>query len=439
MLPDRLCQLLSAYVDGELTARQRRRVARVLDRSPEARAFLEQLERDAQRLRNLPRLQAPQDFAESVLAALGERPIVILPPRAVRGGPGRVPFWVGAAAAAVVLLAVGTASFLFFSTEDSEPGRAVVAVAGGPAVREKPPAERGPMPSVRPPTAVAKEPEPELVAPPTAVAADKSDRRPEVEPPAAPAAEGEAVLASPSPKMEMFKEIADPRLALVFKLRELDQDRLRQRLLEELQKDAAYRVEVGCLASSRAFDRLQTQFKSHGIRLLIDQDAQERLKRRLLTNYVLYTENVTPEELTKVLQQLGLEDKQAEAKKRGDGQFERVVVNRLLPADHKELAKLLGVDLTQPAAKPKLPQGVDIRKSLADKTAEQVVQGLKGQGPPRPEPGRAAAPERLAIVLAYNPVRPRPASKEVKQFLDARREPRAGTLQMLLVLRGTGG
>ena len=43
--------------------------------------------------------------------------------------------------------------------------------------------------------------------------------------------------------MEMFQEVADPRLALVFKLRELDQERLRQRLAEELQKDTAYRVE----------------------------------------------------------------------------------------------------------------------------------------------------------------------------------------------------
>jgi hypothetical protein len=424
MLPDRLCQLLTAYVDGELNARQRRRVARVLRRLPEARALMENLQRDARRLRRLPRQPAPVDFSASVLAVIDGRPVPIAPRRAA-GGSHRVPLWLGGAAAAAVLLAVGTASFYFFANQDPGAGRPIV-VASGPTAPARPPEQRGPVrPAPAPPSPTGKA-EPEPIPPPSPAVAS-NDRRPaDVEPPAPPVANPEDVLASPSPKMEMFQEVADPRLALVFKLRELDQDRLRQRLYEELTKDAAYRVEVSCLQSSKAFERLQAAFKAQGIRLLIDQDAHERLKRRLRTNYILYSENVTPEELTKVLQQLGLEDRNAEAKRRGDGQFERVVVNRLLPADEKELAILLGVEVTPPAAKPKGPLGVDIRKPLAEQTAKQVVQGLKG-------------PERLAIVLPYNPVRPRPASKEVKQFLDGRKELRPGTLQMLLVLRGTGG
>jgi hypothetical protein len=47
-------------------------------------------------------------------------------------------------------------------------------------------------------------------------------------------------------------------------------------------------------------------------------------------------------------------------------------------------------------------------------------------------------PQRQALVLSYNPLRVRPSSsKEIKSFLDSRQDRRAGTLQILLVLRGS--
>jgi hypothetical protein len=109
--------------------------------------------------------------------------------------------------------------------------------------------------------------------------------------------------------------------------------------------------------------------------------------------------------------------------------------------DREELAKLLG-----PYAKllqtPKLsgPLGVDPHKPVSDGTGTQVVQTLTGQGgPPRPEPGKPAVkpPEHQALILPYNPVRPQEKSAEIKLFLETRKPPRPGTIQVLLVLRGT--
>ena len=59
MLPDRDRQLLSAFVDGELSSRQRRHVERLLRRSGEARTLLRRLQEDARELRHLPRPRPP--------------------------------------------------------------------------------------------------------------------------------------------------------------------------------------------------------------------------------------------------------------------------------------------------------------------------------------------------------------------------------------------
>jgi hypothetical protein len=94
-------------------------------------------------------------------------------------------------------------------------------------------------------------------------------------------------------------------------------------------------------------------------------------------------------------------------------------------------------------AKPKTPLGVDIRQPIANGTVAQVSQSLAGQGTPRPEPGKPATskpPERLALVVPYPPGRPKPgSSKEIKQFLDSRKECPPGTVQVFLVLRGING
>src|SRR5262249_20308910 len=113
MLPDQLYQLLTAYVDGELSSRQCRAVLRLLRKSPEARTLLRQLQNDAQAARGLPRLHLPGDFSRRVLQAIGERGLK--PAQPARPATPPPSPWLGWAAAAAVFLAVCTASFLFFS------------------------------------------------------------------------------------------------------------------------------------------------------------------------------------------------------------------------------------------------------------------------------------------------------------------------------------
>ena len=59
MLPADQLELLTTAVDGELTARQSRRLRRLLAASDEARAALTRLQSDSGRLRDLPKLAPP--------------------------------------------------------------------------------------------------------------------------------------------------------------------------------------------------------------------------------------------------------------------------------------------------------------------------------------------------------------------------------------------
>jgi hypothetical protein len=446
MLPDRYCRLLTAYVDGELNVRQQKQARRLLQRSHEARRLYADLQSDSRRLKALPRPTLPADFGDRVMEKVvaAEPPPIIVRRPTTAPKPLPLAFRVGIAAG--ILLAFGTAGYVFWAAPAyppavnpdlakarswPEPRKWVSRPFIPPEYNEPLAEERAKLPEQSPRI------EPEKAPPATVVAKEKG-------PPEPTPAEEAILAASPSPKMEVFQEVGDPRLAVVLRLSELDLDKSRRRLQEELSKGGAFRVEVNCLETARTFEKLRTALGQQGIRLLIDQDAQRRLNNRLArTHYVLYTENVTPVELARALEQLTPDAKKGEVKRKADGPFEHVVVNAMTAADHKELSQFLGVNPTQlQPGKPKSPLDVNLRKPLAEKTADQVVKSLKGEGTPRPQPGKpvVAGPERLAIVLAYNPVRPRPnLSAEVKRFLEGRKELRQGTLQTLLVLRTPGG
>ncbi len=110
MLSEEVRQLLAAYVDGEVSARQRKQVDRLMRKSAEARALLDQLQRDSGELRALQRQKLPQDFSLQVLRDIAEKKLQPAPPPA----PKPFPAWLGGGVAAAVLLCVATASFLFF-------------------------------------------------------------------------------------------------------------------------------------------------------------------------------------------------------------------------------------------------------------------------------------------------------------------------------------
>ena len=73
MLSERDLQLLTAFVDGELTKRQRKVVLRLLHRSSEARSVLQDFQEAAHRIQELPPRKLGDDFAQQVLRAITDR------------------------------------------------------------------------------------------------------------------------------------------------------------------------------------------------------------------------------------------------------------------------------------------------------------------------------------------------------------------------------
>lgn len=432
MLTDRLRQLLTAYVDGELSARQRRAVQRLLRRSAEARELVQKLQCDAEQLRHLPRKNLAADFGSQVLLAITEQGLEPVRRPRMRT-PATIPSWLGLAVAASVLLVISAGSYLYFVASSAQ-NTSTAGNGNRTGAEESPAPSRAPgdpstlardsLPAPLPDRAVRPDPRPD----PLVQKAVPDEGPPETP---QPNRDPDTILTTPNPKMELFPQIADTRLALILSLGQLDQPQPRKELADELQKDTAYRIELACQEGSKAMDQLRTAFQAQGIRLVIDQVAQNRLKAKLRTSYALYVENVKPDEVSRILSRLGEEDKKAKPRR----QFDQVVLQRMTPEDHKEVAKLLGV-----GPKPKSPRDVDLHQPLSKTTADQVEQALKGQGV-RPAPGKPAAKpgERLAVVVPYNPVRPPAASPQVKQFLDSRKERLPNTVQLVLVLRGNNG
>jgi hypothetical protein len=441
MLPDRQRQLLTAFVDGELSSRQRRCVARLLGRSEEARQLLQKLRADAEALQRYPAPHFPVDLMDEILHKIKDRGLA--PGKGPLVKRTKVAFWSGPfgawAAAAAVLLSLGLASYLYFASSLAHSDRQEVA-------EKTPPTGPQDGTSDEPRTvAVAKTTAPSTTNQPKATT--KSEGPPRIRPMmkvrpnvAAKTMTQEKTLDPPkeegvlTDRMEMFQySKVETVLPVVLKVRELEQESVRNKLLAELRKDVNHHLELPCPNRTKAFERVQAVAKALNIGLLIEKRAQERLKQPALkTNYVIYIENITHEELARFVQQIGVEDK------KGNGQpaenpIDRLVLTRITPQHHKELSTLLGVDPTESA--PKGPLEADPHKPLSDLTAEQVGKALAGQGgTPRSEAGKP--PQIYSLVLPFNPVRPYPGSPEIKRFLESRKPTKPGTIRVLLVLRG---
>jgi hypothetical protein len=405
MLSDSLRQLLTAYVDGELSNRQRRAVQRLLRRSAEARTLLRKLQEDAARLRALPRQHLDGEFSARVLSAVGRSRPPARPRVAV--APASFPMWAGFAAAAAVILAVGLGSYFYFAQPAHDAPQGGLAADNHRQSGATPPGrgtEREPGPKDAGGPAVA-DTQPKSSGQPNEVAKAEELPLPDVvgDKPKGPAASADPITQeTPQPGMEMFRpHVVKPPFSLIENVREIKADKLRK----DFDEEPALRVELPCYDTVKGFRRLQAALKDAGITLAIDAAAQNRLdKPKLRSNYVILVEELTADELARLLARVGADDKKAaEAKPKPEGQFTKMVVTRLSEIDLKELSAVLHVEANQLQSAPEKAKGTD----------------------------------RLALAVTYNPEqgRPKAGSPEVKRYLESRKPARKGVLQVLLVLR----
>jgi hypothetical protein len=378
MLADRDLQLLTGYLDGELSTRQRKTAVRLLRKSSEARAVLQQLQHDSRSVRDLTRLKLGPDFPLKVMRTIAQTGV--RPTSPVRPPVPGMSRWATFAMAASVLLLISGVSYWYYAPRQG------VRVEGPFIVHRQ------------------VEPLPAMVA-----------VRP-LDPLAGKVIQG------------TFGQFNQTGLRLA--VQDLTKAATRKRLTAELRQNNAYHVDVAVRDSSQAVNNLSRVLNNKGINVLMAASTRLSLQQKQpRMRYVLYTENLSADELSSVLQQLGGHTRS------GDAAIEQLVVNAMTPEHRKELSSLLGVPANrlQPA-----------RKGFSDPPADllnkTIIEGKPaGQGTRPMPPSPKTSPrrdDRLAVVLAVSQdVSLNPAdSDEVRRFVSGRRQQRPGTLQVFLVV-----
>jgi hypothetical protein len=432
-------ELLTAYVDGELTARQRRHVARLLRRSREARHLLQCLQQDSRDLRALPPCPPPQDVVAPVLDTIARRNLKPGRTTRVAPAPARFPIWTGFAAAASVLLLVGVGTFLHYSAQLGVPDSGTTAQRQGKPeqVPQTLPGERN----------VARTPQqkidPKESAGPAQPSEETSDGRDFVIPPddpiekpgptkPVPRSPSDSVFASGAKELPGQLERVELPLPSFLKLHQLDKTTAAAKLRDKLAAPGAYRIELLCNNATKAIGRVQAAFAKSKIGLVVDPVARTRLRKPLYHHeYAIFLENVTPAQMVKLLTRLGVSDRTPPAEKKSpEPRFEgTLLVQPWSSWDKTELARLLKANPAPVPPRPAPnPSRVDIHKPLPEATEADV---LEGKGVPRP-----GAADHRGIFLSLSGTRS--DSAELKRFVAARKPLQTGTIQVFMVLRHVG-
>jgi hypothetical protein len=119
MLSEKDLELLTAFVDGEMTRRQRKAALRLLHRSSEARSVLQDFQENAHKLQELPSRKLGPEFVQQVLLALPE-PVTLPSHQTVCAR--RWPRWGNyAAIAASIVVVIGLGMFWSQLRRGSDP------------------------------------------------------------------------------------------------------------------------------------------------------------------------------------------------------------------------------------------------------------------------------------------------------------------------------
>lgn len=388
--------LVSHAVDGSLSASDAAKLRLLLDHSREARRLYRTLRREREALRQLPAHKAPETLLPAVMACVAEcNPFETIPSTTHSRRPRRsllhyiVAASVIAAFSAGVLWSVRTIQHQSLIQEQA---RALPRVDDAAESREREPqVVLSRIPQLEPDV----DPMPEVAALPETA---PEPRQPLERPP--------AVFGAP-PKPPLKLESVLVKLPLVASMKDLANDNVRKQVQAELARGGPARIDLFTSDAFKAAELLVATGRAAGVNVILDASAQERLRHRTTTTWLVYTEALTPEQATAWLVKLAAADA-------------NVFQNLHLPAnsaqDAKDLKDLLGLD----AARTKAG------------TAKPVSEGTLG------EISSSMVKEKAAILVSYLPatVRSTPSqSRDVKAWLERRGDKKPGTVPLTIVVR----
>ncbi|HZZ81783.1 MAG TPA: zf-HC2 domain-containing protein [Gemmataceae bacterium] len=355
MLSEQVTQLLTAFVDGELTPRERAEVVRLLEKSSEAREMLRQLQENAHKIKQLPRRKVEPSLVDEIMQAIAEQ-------KAQRAAPVRrarrrwLPFLTAAMAASLMLCVLSVLAWRTFRTDEP---------VNNPIVQNSPDKKSDPVtpPPVTPPT--VWRPNPLL----------------------GPLVEG---------TVENFAKAPVPETGFSARFAELHPDKGAKSadLAMELQKDPTVQLDITVKNNAMAMARLKDVLKDRGITLVTDQSAAKSLtnKSQAKVEYLVYADSLTRDELTKLMGDLGQSYVVGANNNQRTEQspYQKVTVAPIAKTEIQRVAKLLGVDPATLEMKGKEPKADAKRQVILLPTASggqpsaEVRQFVNQR---RPQPG----------------------------------------------------
>ena len=370
MLSDQTLKLLTAFVDGEITPRQQEAVMRVLRASSEAREMLRQLQEDAHMLKALPRHKVEPSLVDEVLRAIADQQVQRKQPAVKTARRRWLPFLAASLAASLVIAALGTLYWTMTSNPDG------VSKVNGGLVKAAIPEKK---PDPRPAPPIAK-PRPKKIVEP--IVEEKVTPEPIKEPP------------------------VDPVLTLKFNDLQ-EEGEASGRLTGKLLRAKGVELDITVRNNPLAMERLKAALHSQKIDVLVDASADAALRKKDQTKqtrveYLVYAENLTADELTKLMQELSKADTTG-MESSVPSPYDKVTVKSITKDVIEQISGLLGVD----------PGKLEPAKSSANVKPDPIKEW-----------------ERKAVVLPVSGGGQQ--SKEIRQFINQRRSPQAGMVPVLI-------
>lgn len=389
MLTEPQTRLITAAIDGELSAGEARELATLLATSAAARRLHDRLRRNAADLRALRPVRPRRDLATAVMAAV-QPTTAAVPHRA------RVPAWLVGALAASVLFVIGTFSFLLATRPTGVPGQ-----VDSPTVRIEP--------AVPPPSVLPKSPE-SLKVDPSHPPRERGGRpgviprsapKPERLPPPKPLRGPGELLAAPGQAPLTLQEVDRSGLPLIFSGKAPADETLRP----AVRADTPLRIDWFVADLAAALRGLKAGLSSgKGVGL-----AADRVTGRALA----YADCLQPDRVRRLLADL--------VTHKGS---RRVVVSAFTAEDDRRLARRLGIPTSRFRVGRLRIGSTEVRPDdpLSVETAKRVAAALSRKQRPRP----------LVLVTSADGF---PASPAVRKFLKHHRPHPAGTTPLFVVLR----
>lgn len=417
MLSEADTHLIAAAVDGELTAEQDRAFRALLAASVEAARLYNSLKDDRNRLAALPRRKAPKQLHANVLARI--QPAT--PSERRRLTRTRRGLFRPIATAASLLLAVGAGAYWLatdpqphnFTTKQIQQlpkdGLALTPRPDKP-ISFKPDEDEGPTVEpetpMPPPTAVVKQ------NPPSKETSPELGTNPQ------------DIHAAPTfgSDVKAFARV-DVKLPLLLTFADLAHEDSQASLRERLARDPATRIDLFAKDTAKAVEALTQSGNAVKLHVIIETIAAERMKRKMPSTWVLFTDALTAAEATKWL--AATADTEAKAESPSAKVFVAAHVLSAGALEQKEAQLLAAFDLGL-GKKPTEPNA-----HISAKTIDQVTSAMQKNDAAKP-----------AILLTYLPplARVHPAlSKDIKQYHELKKDRKPGAVPVMIVIRQSNG